>query len=116
MYTDFMLSTENKKEFKEMIFEGVFEALEQVVMPRFHNIEERIEIIAEDVSTMKEDIGTVKEDVGGLKSSVEILDNDMGGVKMRLSAIEKKLDDRTDTFLVVKNHERRIAKLEKTAI
>jgi len=89
----------NKKEVKEMIFDGVVEALEQVIFPRFDKIEE--------------EIGGLKEDVGGLKRAVEILDSDMGGVKMRLKVVENKLDGLIDNTLVVRNHERRISKLEK---
>lgn len=100
-----MLTKDDKREMKEMVFEGVLEALEQVVLPRLHNIEE-------DVREIKEDIVVMKENVSQLNQKAETLDNDMGGVKMRLASMEKKMDERTDTYFVVKDHEKRIRRLE----
>ena len=99
-----------------MIFDKLVEALEQVVLPRLNNLDEDMVEMKGDMVDVRGSIGELKDKVDGLTQAVEILDNDMGGVKMRLSSMEKKMDDRTDTFLVVKDHEKRIKHLEKFAV
>ena len=108
LYFSYM-DVKDKKEVGEMIFDKLVEALEQVVLPRLNNLDE-------EMGDIKADLSNVKEQVSGLTQAVAMLDNDMGGVKMRLSSMEKKMDDRTDTFLVVKDHEKRIKHLEKFAV
>lgn len=122
-YTGIMLNESDEKKIGKMIFDNVLEALEQAVLPRLYNLEEDVKGVKEDIGGLKADVVGLKEDVrdlretvGGLVQAVEILDNDMGGVKMRLTSIEKKIDDRTDTFFVVKNHEKRILKLEEAVV
>lgn len=105
-----MLDKSDKKEMKEMISEALFEVIEEFVSPRFHEIEVKLDTLEMKVD---ENANVSNEKFGQLFQLAESLDSDMGGVKMRLVSIEKKLDDRTDTYLVVKDHEKRIKKLEK---
>ena len=44
------------------------------------------------------------------------LENDMVGVKMRLTSIEKKMDINLDISSEVKDHEKRITRLEKVVV
>lgn len=87
---------------KELVFGTIADALEQMVFPKFEKIDEKFSII--------------EEKVDNLTQAVEILDSDMGGVKMRLTVIEKKIDGFIDTSLVVRNHEKRISSLERSIL
>jgi len=61
-----------------LIIDGIVEALEGLVLPRFDKMDGRFD--------------KMDGDVAELKQAVEILDSDMGGVKMRLKVVENKLD------------------------
>lgn len=99
------MTNSDKKEMKELVFGTIADALEQMVFPKFEKIDEHFEKIDEKFSI-------IEEKVDNLTQAVEIIDSDMGGVKMRLTVIEKKLDGLIDTSLVVRNHEKRLTKLE----
>ena len=103
------MTDSDKKEMKNLVFGAVTDALEQIVFPKFEKIDEKFEKIDHS-------LGQLNEKVDNLSSAVEILDSDMGGVKMRLKVVENKLDGLLDSTLVVRNHEKRITKLEKAII
>ena len=96
------MTDSDKKEMKSLVYDVVADALEQVVFPKFDSIDERF--------------NQVDEKIDNLTQAVEILDSDTGGVKMRLKVVEEKLDGFFDTSLVVRDHERRIKKLERAVI
>ena len=56
-----------------LIIDGIVEALEGLVLPRFDKMDGRFD--------------KMDGDVAELKQAVEILDSDMGGVKMRLKVV-----------------------------
>lgn len=104
-----MLNPEDKKEMEKLVFGAVIDALEQVVFPKFEKIDEKFEKVDQRFENLENEAREVK-------SVIETLDSDMGGVKMRLKVIENKLDTIADTTFVVREHEKRITKLEKSLV
>ncbi|HCQ31221.1 TPA: hypothetical protein DIU27_02475 [Candidatus Collierbacteria bacterium] len=107
------MTDSDKKEMKNLVFGAVADALEEIVFPKFEKIDERFEKIDERFEKIDQNLAHLNEKVDNLSSAVEILDSDVGGVKMRLKVVENKLDGLIDSSLVVRDHERRISKLEK---
>lgn len=104
-----MIDKEDEKRITKMIYDVVIQAMNDVVIPRFEKIEEDIKEFKEDTNN---NFNGLTGKVDNLTQAVEIIDNDMGGVKMRLSVVEKKLDTIIDTSLVVRDQGKRITKLE----
>lgn len=112
-----------KKEMKDLLYGTIAEALEEKVFPKFERIDEQFDKIDEKFSkidrrfdNLEHRFNTIEEKVDNLTQAVEIIDSDMGGVKMRLAVVEKKLDGLIDTSLIVRNHEKRISTLKKATI
>ncbi len=122
-----MMDLEDEKRISKMIFNNVVDALEQVVLPRFDSLEKRmgnVENRLEGVegrltgvegrlTGVEGRLTGVEGRLTGVEKSVDLLSEEMGGVKMRLVVVEKKLDGLIDTSLIVSNDEKRIRKLEK---
>ena len=93
-----MIDSEDDKRIEKMIFKVMTDVLDHMIIPKFDEIDNRF--------------NKIEEKVDNLATAVEVIDSDMGGVKMRLKVIENKLDNIQDTSLVVQNHEKRIKTLE----
>ena len=105
------------------VLDQIVEALGDVVFPRFDILEQGLEEVKKEVGGLKSEMGEMKlgvsslgDDVKLLGESVDNLENDMVGVKMRLTSIEKKMDDKLDIASEVKGHDKRITRLEKAVI
>ena len=97
------LTNDDKQWIKGAIADGVVEALEAVVLPRFDEhdkrfdrIEARLDSVEEDVSGLKEDVSGLKEDVSGLKDDVSSLKSEMCEVKSRLNGVESEMREVKD--------------------
>ena len=112
-----------------MIFTNVVDALEQVVIPKFISLENRMDKgecglsqvkgslskVEGRLSNVEGRLSNVEDRLSGVEKQVEILNDDMAGVKIRLTSMDKKLDSLGDNTLVVRDHEKRIRKLERAA-
>lgn len=108
---------------RKIVLDGVFEALKQVVFPRFDvldgrmdKMENKMDGIETSVGELKKEVGGFKEEVGGLGLKVENLENDMYYVKKKVELIENKIDENINMSFVAKDHERRIKKLERVTL
>jgi peptidoglycan hydrolase CwlO-like protein len=108
-----VLTQTDKKEIGDMIFTNVVDALEQVVIPKFTSLENRMDKVEGGLSNVEGRLSNVEDRLSGVERQIEILDDDMTTVKMRLTSMEKKIDNLGDNTLVVKDHEKRIKKLEQ---
>ena len=97
------LTNDDKQWIKSAIADGVVEALEAVVLPRFDEhdkrfdgIEARLDSVEEDVSGLKEDVSGLKEDVSGLKDDASSLKSEMCEVKSRLNGVESEMREVKD--------------------
>ncbi len=88
------LTQDDKKWIKGAITEGVVDALNEIVLPRFDEhdkrfdaVEGRLDSLEEDVRTLKDDMRDVKERLGTVEWQIEALTSD---IKELYAAIYKK--------------------------
>lgn len=89
------LTNDDKQWIKGAIADGVVEALEAVVLPRFDEhdkrfdrIEVRLDSVGKRLESLESDVCILKQDVSALKQDVSALKQDMHGVKDRLDTLE----------------------------
>ena len=100
------LTNDDKQWIKGAIADGVIEALEAVVLPRFDEhdkrfdrIEARLGLVEEDVSSLKSEMREVKDRLGRVEGELQALTND---IKEIYAVIYKK----PNRALVSKNFEK----------
>ena len=78
------LTNDDKQWIKGAIADGVVEALESVVLPRFDEhdkrfdrIEARLGLVEEDVSSLKSEMREVKDRLGRVEGELQALTNDI---------------------------------------
>ena len=90
------LTNDDKQWIKGAIADGVVEALEAVVLPRFDEHDKRFDRIEARLDSVEEDVSGLKEDVSGLKDDVSSLKSEMREVKDRLGRVEGELQALTN--------------------
>lgn len=97
------LTNDDKQWIKGAIADGVVEALETVVLPRFDEhdkrfdrIEDRLDSVEEDVSGLKEDVSSLKSEMCEVKSRLNGVESEMREVKDRLGRVEGELQALTN--------------------
>lgn len=85
------LDNDDKKWIVGAIKDGVIEALDQAVGPRFDVLEKDMTVMKKDISVLKKDVGGLKSDVNTLKSDVSDIKSDVEDIKIRLIRVETKL-------------------------
>ncbi len=97
------LTNDDKQWIKGAIADGVVEALEAVVLPRFDEhdkrfdrIEARLDSVEEDVSGLKDDVSSLKSEMCEVKSRLNGVESEMREVKDRLGRVEGELQALTN--------------------
>lgn len=90
------LTNDDKQWIKGAIADGVVEALEAVVLPRFDEHDKRFDRIEARLDSVEEDVSGLKEDVSGLKDDVSSLKSEMCEVKSRLNGVESEMHEVKD--------------------
>ena len=90
------LTNDDKQWIKGAIADGVVEALETVVLPRFDEHDKRFDRIEARLDSVEEDVSGLKEDVSGLKDDVSSLKSEMCEVKSRLNGVENEMREVKD--------------------
>ena len=104
------LTTDDKTWIKSAITEGIVDALNEIVIPRFDEHDKRFDEHEKRFDALEADVVELKTDVSGLKSDVRSLQSDMREVK----SILHSLDDRVQLLEVdVKEIYHMIADLQK---
>ena len=104
------LTTDDKTWIKSAITEGIVDALNEIVIPRFDEHDKRFDEHDKRFDALEADVAELKTDVSGLKSDVRTLQSDMREVK----SILHSLDDRVQLLEVdVKEIYHMIADLQK---
>ncbi len=125
-----MLDNDDKKTIDKISFDQIFQALQDVIFPKFDEVNQKIDDLNSEVGSLKQDVGSLKQEVGGLKQDVgglkqdvndlkimgETLDDDMTGIKMRLSGVEKKVEVLIDSSIEVKLLKNRVNRIEKAIL
>ena len=82
------LTNDDKQWIKGAIADGVVEALETVVLPRFDEHDKRFDRIEARLGLVEKRLESLESDVCILKQDVSALKQDMHGVKDRLDTLE----------------------------
>lgn len=90
------LTNDDKQWIKGAIADGVVEALEAVVLPRFDEHDKRFDRIEARLDSVEEDVSGLKEDASGLKDDVSSLKSEMCEVKSRLNGVESEMREVKD--------------------
>ena len=86
------LTNDDKQWIKGAIADGVVEALETVVLPRFDEHDERFDRIEARLGSVEKKLESLESDVCILKQDVSVLKQDMHGVKDRLDKLEWQVE------------------------
>lgn len=97
------LTNDDKQWIKGAIADGVVEALEAVVLPRFDEhdkrfdrIEDRLGSVEKDVSGLKKDVSSLKSEMYEVKSRLDRVEGGLHEVKDRLDRVEGELQALTN--------------------
>ena len=90
------LTNDDKQWIKGAIADGVVEALEAVVLPRFDEHGERLNRIEDRLGSVEKRLESLESDVCILKQDVSALKQDMHGVKDRLDTLEWQVEALTN--------------------
>lgn len=90
------LTNDDKQWIKGAIADGVVEALETVVLPRFDEHGERLNRIEDRLGSVEKRLESLESDVCILKQDVSALKQDMHGVKDRLDTLEWQVEALTN--------------------
>ena len=90
------LTNDDKQWIKGAIADGVVEALEAVVLPRFDEHDKRFDRIEDRLGSVEKRLESLESDVCILKQDVSALKQDMHGVKDRLDTLEWQVEALTN--------------------
>ena len=90
------LTNDDKQWIKGAIADGVVEALEAVVLPRFDEHDKRFDGIEARLDSVEYDVSGLKYDVSGLKDDASSLKSEMCEVKSRLNGVENEMREVKD--------------------
>ena len=90
------LTNDDKQWIKGAIADGVVEALEAVVLPRFDEHDKRFDRIEARLGLVEKRLESLESDVCILKQDVSALKQDMHGVKDRLDTLEWQVEALTN--------------------
>ena len=90
------LTNDDKQWIKGAIADGVVEALEAVVLPRFDEHDKRFDRIEDRLGSVEKRLESLESDVCILKQDVSALKQDMHGVKDRLDTLERQVEALTN--------------------
>lgn len=90
------LTNDDKQWIKGAIADGVVEALETVVLPRFDEHDKRFDRIEARLGSVEKRLESLESDVCILKQDVSALKQNMHGVKDRLDTLEWQVEALTN--------------------
>ena len=90
------LTNDDRQWIKGAIADGVVEALETVVLPRFDEHDKRFDRIEVRLGSVEKRLESLESDVCILKQDVSVLKQDMHGVKDRLDTLEWQVEALTN--------------------
>lgn len=85
------LTTDDKTWIKSAITEGIVDALNEIVIPRFDEHDKRFDEHDKRFDALEADAAELKTDVSGLKSDVRTLQSDMREVKATLHSLDDRV-------------------------
>ena len=92
------LTDDDKQWIKGAIADGVVEALEAVVLPRFDEHDRRFDRVEARLGSVEEDVSGLKEDVSSLKSEMREVKDRLGRVEGELQALTNDIKEIYDVI------------------
>ena len=92
------LTNDDKQWIKGAITDGVVEALEAVVLPRFDEHDKRFDRIEARLDSVEEDVSGLKDDVSSLKSEMREVKDRLGRVEGELQALTNDIKEIYDVI------------------
>ena len=92
------LTNDDKQWIKGAIADGVVEALESVVLPRFDEHDRRFDRVEARLGSVEEDVSGLKEDVSSLKSEMREVKDRLGRVEGELQALTNDIKEIYDVI------------------
>lgn len=90
------LTDDDKQWIKGAIADGVVEALEAVVLPRFDEHDRRFDRVEARLGSVEEDVSSLKSEMYEVKSQLNGVEHELYGVKERLGRVEGELQALTN--------------------
>lgn len=89
------LTKEDRKDIRDIVRDTVIEAMEQLMLPRFDEQDERFDAIEKDLAIVKEDMHTLKNDVQVLKGDMRQVKSTLYNLDGRAEALENDIKSST---------------------
>ena len=115
-YTKIVLDTNDEKTIDKISFNQVFQALQDIVLPRFDSLDSRLDKVESRLDNVENRLESVENKLVEVDEHLLEIDQELVGVKYRLGEVEKKVEIPIDAAVEIKFMNGRLTKLESAIL